>query len=208
MPCAARRSEPAQMTSSALRERSARPCSPSAQRRASARLLLPEPFGPTTALIPAPNSTTVRSANDLNPCRRSASSRAGGRAVERVEGHERVVRAGRSATAVPTPVTAVVPEPIERLRGRRGLGDASRRPLADAEHLALDPDLDAERPSRGPARSRRDPVVGPRAGSPLGVLLEAALGALEGAPGGPSDASSGVASDVSQSRTGAQPRSR
>jgi hypothetical protein len=35
IPWAERLSEPAQMTSSALRERSARPCSPSAQRRAS-----------------------------------------------------------------------------------------------------------------------------------------------------------------------------
>ena len=40
------------MTSSDLRRRSARPCSPSAHRNASARLLLPDPFGPTTALMP------------------------------------------------------------------------------------------------------------------------------------------------------------
>ena len=75
MPWAERFSEPAQMTSSALRDRSARPCSPSAQRSASARFDLPEPFGPTTALMPAPNSTLVRSANDLKPWRRSASRR-------------------------------------------------------------------------------------------------------------------------------------
>jgi hypothetical protein len=30
-------------------------------------LLLPEPFGPTTAVMPAPNSKAVRSAKDLNP---------------------------------------------------------------------------------------------------------------------------------------------
>ena len=75
IPCAARFSDPAQMTSSALRERSARPCSPSAQRSASARLLLPDPLGPTTALIPRPNSIVVRSANDLKPCSRSARRR-------------------------------------------------------------------------------------------------------------------------------------
>ena len=76
MPWAARLSEPAQMTSSDLRERSALPCSPSAQRSASARLLLPDPFGPTTALMPPPNSTLVRSANDLKPCSRRARRRA------------------------------------------------------------------------------------------------------------------------------------
>ena len=39
----------------------------------------------------------------------------GGRAVERIEGHERVVLAGRSATAVRGAGHAVLPQPIERL---------------------------------------------------------------------------------------------
>src|SRR5262245_66277497 len=41
--------------------------SPSAHFTASTTLLLPHPFGPTTAVIPSPNSKTVRSQNDLNP---------------------------------------------------------------------------------------------------------------------------------------------
>ena len=48
------------------RRRPAR-CSPSAQITASARLLLPEPFGPTTTLMPGPSSSEIASANDLNP---------------------------------------------------------------------------------------------------------------------------------------------
>src|SRR5579884_1201301 len=42
-------------------------CSPSTQRMASARLLFPQPFGPTTALMPGWSVTTVLSKNDLNP---------------------------------------------------------------------------------------------------------------------------------------------
>ena len=40
---------------------------PIAQRRASSRLDLPQPLGPTTAQRPSGKSMTVRSANDLNP---------------------------------------------------------------------------------------------------------------------------------------------
>ncbi len=46
MPIALRDDEPAKITSSARRVRSVRPCSPSVQRSASARLLLPLPLGP------------------------------------------------------------------------------------------------------------------------------------------------------------------
>src|SRR5262249_12330991 len=41
--------------------------SPNNHDMASAMLLLPQPFGPTTQVIPSPNKTVVRSANDLNP---------------------------------------------------------------------------------------------------------------------------------------------
>ena len=75
MPVACRRAEPAKMTSSDLRVRSERPCSPSAQRSASARLLLPLPLGPTMALMPGPNSNRVASAKDLKPTRRSSRRR-------------------------------------------------------------------------------------------------------------------------------------
>src|SRR4030088_745285 len=42
-------------------------CSPSAQRTASVMFDLPDPFGPTITLTPAPNSSRVRSGNDLKP---------------------------------------------------------------------------------------------------------------------------------------------
>src|SRR5690554_3691692 len=43
-------------------------CSPSTHLIASEILLLPLPFGPTTAVIPELNSRTIFSANDLKPC--------------------------------------------------------------------------------------------------------------------------------------------
>ena len=42
-------------------------CSPTTQRKASATLLLPEPFGPTIAVIGASNSSEVFLAKLLNP---------------------------------------------------------------------------------------------------------------------------------------------
>src|SRR5262245_55549875 len=169
MPWAARFSEPAQITSSALRDRRARPCSPSAQRRASARLLLPDPFGPTTALIPPPNSTSVRSANDLNPWRRSARSRAG-ELIFRTRPRPSPGRLRRRLGVRRSPAVlrrARRPNRLERLERCGGLRGAARRPLACAQRRAVDPDLDPEqllvvRPARVD-----DPVLRSRAGSPL-----------------------------------------
>src|SRR4051794_25497442 len=42
-------------------------CSPSAQSTASVTFDLPLPFGPTITLMPGPNSSRVRSGNDLKP---------------------------------------------------------------------------------------------------------------------------------------------
>ena len=42
-------------------------CSPNTQRMASEILLLPEPFGPTTAVIPLSKVNSVLSAKDLKP---------------------------------------------------------------------------------------------------------------------------------------------
>src|SRR3954470_2081795 len=44
-------------------------CSPSAQSTASVTLDFPEPFGPTMTDTPSPNSSRVRSGNDLKPFR-------------------------------------------------------------------------------------------------------------------------------------------
>ena len=168
------------MTSSDLRDRSARPCSPSAQRSASARLLLPEPFGPTTALMPGPNSTFVRSAKDLNPWSRSASRR--GSAGRASSGPGR--RARRTTVERHRPDRRVArpeddPDLLHRLRRGGRLCDPPRRPLADAQPLPVDPDLDAERLLVvGPGRVH-EPVRRPVAGMSLGVLLEPALGTLE-----------------------------
>ena len=140
IPCAARFSEPAQMTSSALRERSARPCSPSAQRNASARLLLPEPFGPTTALIPGPNSTFVRSANDLNPCRRRARRRG---SVRRSSSITRSHHPVRSFEVAPSPVR----QPPSQLCAERG--------LHRSREVRRRPRLRSGTTSRGPDRSCR-----------------------------------------------------
>src|SRR5689334_10451823 len=60
---------PEKMTSSILPERNtlAR-CSPSTQRMASMMLDLPQPFGPTTEVMPSPGKlTSTLFANDLNP---------------------------------------------------------------------------------------------------------------------------------------------
>ena len=186
------------MTSSALRERSARPCSPSAQRSASARLLLPEPFGPTTALMPGPNSTFVRSANDLKPWSRRASRRGSARA--RCAGHaddpqcrRRRCADPRSSQIAPAPAAAAAVSAV-----------AARRALADAQQLAVDPDLDPERLLVvGPGRVD-EPVR--RAGSPVRrwVYSWSRLLGLFSAPIGASADSSGSASSTSQSRTGVE----
>src|SRR5512136_457302 len=43
-------------------------CSPKTQRKASAILDFPDPFGPTMAVIPSENRNSFREANVLYPC--------------------------------------------------------------------------------------------------------------------------------------------
>src|SRR3954470_23250814 len=79
-PSGARPAVPAKMTSSILPLRSAfAPCSPSTQDMASTTLDLPEPFGPTTHVMPGSKRSVVADAKDLKPftvrvfrCTRSA----------------------------------------------------------------------------------------------------------------------------------------
>ena len=67
-PSAARFWVPTKMTSSIFAERTTRgPCAPSTQATASTTLDLPEPFGPTTTVIPGSSSIVVGSAKDLKP---------------------------------------------------------------------------------------------------------------------------------------------
>src|SRR5688500_16250295 len=66
---------PWKMASSILEPRMADAfCSPSTQRIASLIFDLPQPFGPTIAVMPSWKRSSVRSANDLKPCRFSRRS--------------------------------------------------------------------------------------------------------------------------------------
>ena len=67
-PSGGRSAVPAKMTSSIFPPRSAlAPCSPSTQAMASTTLDLPEPLGPTTAVMPGSKRRVVAEANDLKP---------------------------------------------------------------------------------------------------------------------------------------------
>ncbi len=78
MPSGLRVALPAKMTSSIFCERRLREdCSPSTQRMASTRFDLPEPLGPTTAVVPGVKSSVVASANVLKPKTLSDLSRIG-----------------------------------------------------------------------------------------------------------------------------------
>src|SRR3954454_5351477 len=69
-PSGGRPAGPAKMTSSILPPRNAlAPCSPRTQAIASTTLDLPEPFGPTTAVMPGSNRRVVAEAKDLKPFR-------------------------------------------------------------------------------------------------------------------------------------------
>src|SRR5579863_1672484 len=69
-PSGGREVVPAKTTSSILPpRRDLAPCSPMTQDRASTMLDLPEPFGPTTQVMPGSSFSVVAEANDLNPRR-------------------------------------------------------------------------------------------------------------------------------------------
>src|SRR5581483_5684701 len=69
-PSGGRPAVPAKITSSILPPRSdLAPCSPMTQARASTTLDFPEPFGPTTQVIPGSKRRVVAEANDLKPRR-------------------------------------------------------------------------------------------------------------------------------------------
>src|SRR5438067_10148116 len=69
-PSGGRPAVPAKMTSSILPPRSDfAPCSPRTQAIASTTLDLPDPFGPTTAVMPGSKRRVVADAKDLKPFR-------------------------------------------------------------------------------------------------------------------------------------------
>src|SRR6266851_756175 len=69
-PSGGREAVPAKTTSSILPPRRLlAPCSPITQAKASTMFDLPDPFGPTTQVIPGSNRSDVAEAKDLNPRR-------------------------------------------------------------------------------------------------------------------------------------------
>lgn len=67
-PSGGREDVPAKITSSIdVPRRFFAPCSPITQVSASTMFDLPEPFGPTTAVMPGSNRSVVADANDLKP---------------------------------------------------------------------------------------------------------------------------------------------
>src|SRR2546423_9984434 len=69
-PSGGREEVPAKTTSSILPpRRGLTPCSPMTQERASTTFDLPDPFGPTTQVMPVSNRKLVAEAKDLNPRR-------------------------------------------------------------------------------------------------------------------------------------------
>src|SRR6266702_6834201 len=69
-PSGGREAVPAKTTSSILPPRRLlAPCSPITQAKASTMFDLPDPFGPTTQVIPGSNRSEVAEAKDLNPRR-------------------------------------------------------------------------------------------------------------------------------------------
>ena len=67
-PSGARPDVPAKMTSSIFPPRKLlAPCSPMTHESASTTLLLPDPFGPTTQVMPGSNLSVVGDAKDLKP---------------------------------------------------------------------------------------------------------------------------------------------
>src|SRR5690349_18866801 len=106
------------MTSSIFPPRSAlAPCSPSTQAMASTTLLLPDPLGPTTALMPGSKRSVVAEAKDLKP--RSVS-------VFRCTGGSALLGRGREPAG-----TAGVPATLTQQKGR--FRDATRRLRAAQE---------------------------------------------------------------------------
>ena len=140
---------------------------------------MPEPFGPTIALIPGPNVTCVRSANDLKPWSRTDRSRAGACGAFR-PAHPATSR-GLGESRLELLGTLGMPrrEDLDRLRGGGRLGHSARSADAHPEHLAADLDLDPEDLVVIRADGLEDAVGGPPAGRALRLLLEAALRALE-----------------------------
>src|SRR5689334_5974989 len=168
-PSGARPDVPAKMTSSILPPRRAfAPCSPSTQLMASTTLDFPEPFGPTTQVMPGSRRSVVAEAKDLKPfsvrllrctgLQTAAEHRslpAGRRPTRRPSGlHEAAQIAARVGPLLghrihPTGC-AVAAQRLQQPRARRprALGGHRDPPVGEVARRADEPQL--ERPGAGP----------------------------------------------------------
>src|SRR5215475_7839278 len=152
------------------------PCSPMTQENASTMFDLPDPFGPTTHVMPGSNRRVVAEAKDLNPrrvrvfrytCELSSSS---GRWPPGTPSRERaVVRSLR--TLPPQRALLVSPSPLRRDELPAGAAPRSQR-ADNRDDRNISPRSDRKRPGRPqrdhdlaahPATPTRDHV------SPLGT---------------------------------------
>src|SRR3954447_22798891 len=168
-PSAGRPAVPAKMTSSIFPPRSAfAPCSPSTQLIASTTLDLPDPFGPTTQVMPGSRRSVVAEAKDLKPfsvrllrctgLQSAAEHRslpAGPRPTRRPSGlHEAAQIAARVGPLLGDPVhptgRAGAAQRLQQPRARRprALGDHRDPAVGQVARRADQPQL--ERPGAGP----------------------------------------------------------
>ena len=173
------------MTSSLLRMRSERPCSPSAQRSASARLRLARAVGPDDRADAGPELDEGAlgeglEALDPQPQQARRGTHDGSSASASADASAAISRPWPAlGRAMPRGMPRARADRLERLGGRGRLGDPPRRPLTRAEDAAVDLDLDPEALLVVGPDGLDQPVERPVAGRALGVLLEPALGALE-----------------------------
>ena len=163
-PSGARVAVPAKMTSAMLPPRSERaPCSPSTQAMASTTLDLPEPFGPTTHVIPGSRRSVVAEANDLNPRRVSEDRYTGPRVVA---GGDRGPGCAAAAGAYASPVVSdeLVRVVVADRRGARPPGGprpaARGRPRHHRRAVRGDRRARPRRPPRGVPPRGPHPVAG------------------------------------------------
>src|SRR5215208_5839151 len=163
------------MTSSPRRPRIARTlCSPSAQRTASATLLLPEPFGPQRTETPGSNANVVDPAKLLKPTRSSRLRCIDEESGARSRGPERP-HALRPWLLTPGSFQA-----RQRLGGRGLLGELLARPLCDRLDAATSPDLDRKDGTVSEPTYVEHLVHGGHAVACLAGLLEPRLGIQDG----------------------------
>ena len=162
---------PEKMTSSCCFARRRRMlCSPSTQRMASATLLLPEPFGPTTAVTPPPKSNVVRLAKLLKPWMESFfryTAQASVPAAKPRDGFQRPPAAAPRACSRPRRARARAPATFTSTR----IAARLTRHLLPRSHI---PAVRASAPGRGAERLIFGSMREPSRWTWMNVVLEEA----------------------------------